>query len=144
MDEQRARQLLIDKRDDLRRLSEERTDTGDLGRQQQDSTGELSSHDQHPGDAGTETFERTRDLAIEEQFESELREVQEALQRLDDGTYGRCQECGCKIADERLEIRPQARYCVEHQREMEEPMADDRGMGIGQEIEPRGAEGGSS
>lgn len=41
-----------------------------------------------------------------------LREIEAALIRLDQGSYGRCEECGAAIAQERLEILPYTRYCV--------------------------------
>ncbi|HVF14709.1 MAG TPA: hypothetical protein VM942_08925, partial [Acidimicrobiales bacterium] len=53
-----------------------------------DSVGELSSIDQHPADLGTETFEREKDVSIIEQVEAELADVEHALRRLDEGTYG--------------------------------------------------------
>ncbi len=48
------------------------------------------------------------------QFRVELDDVETALTRLDDGTYGTCQVCGTAIDDEVLAQRPQARVCDEH------------------------------
>jgi len=84
-----------------------------------DATGELSSYDQHQADMGTETFEREKDLSILEQVEAELADVEHALRRLDDGTYGTCEVCGRPIPEERLEAMPAARLCMEHQAEAE-------------------------
>ena len=80
-----------------------------------ENLGELSDVDQHPADIGTETFERERDISILEQVEGELADVERALQRLDEGTYGRCEACGEPIDEERLEALPAARFCVKHQ-----------------------------
>ena len=45
-------------------------------------------------------------------YESELaREIVDALQRLDEGTYGRCEDCGASITTSRLDVVPWARYC---------------------------------
>src|SRR5438270_13433395 len=71
-----------------------------------DSLSELSSVDQHQADVGTETFEREKDLSILEQVEAELSDVERALQRLDDGTYGTCEFDGKPMPEERLEAMP--------------------------------------
>jgi RNA polymerase-binding transcription factor DksA len=82
---------------------------------------ELSDADQHQADTGTETFERERDFSILEQVEGELHDIERALQRLDDGTYGQCEFCNQPIDPERLEAMPAARFCVEHQTLAEHP-----------------------
>jgi DnaK suppressor protein len=80
-----------------------------------DSLAELSSNAQHQADIGTETFNRERDISILEHIDAELADVEHALQRLDDGTYGTCEACGRAIADERLEAMPAARFCLDDQ-----------------------------
>lgn len=77
--------------------------------------GELTSLDQHPADTGSETFEREKDMAILNTLEDQLTEVDEALKRVEEGSYGVCEACGQAIAPERLEVVPTARYCVEDQ-----------------------------
>jgi len=84
-----------------------------------DSVGEISSYDQHQADMGTETFEREKDLSILEQVEAELADVEFALRRLDEGTYGTCEVCGRAIAEERLDALPATRLCLDHQAEAE-------------------------
>ncbi len=54
------------------------------------------------------------DLTILTQVESELGDVERALARLDDGTYGTCSVCGGTISDERLAAEPAASLCGEH------------------------------
>jgi RNA polymerase-binding transcription factor DksA len=80
-----------------------------------DAAGELSSVDQHPGDLGTETFELEKNVSLLEQVESELLEIEAALERLERGTYGTCQACGRPIPAERLEALPATRFCVDDQ-----------------------------
>jgi RNA polymerase-binding transcription factor DksA len=80
-----------------------------------ESTSELSHLAQHAADVGSETFEREKDLSILEQVEAELADVERALRRLDDGTYGTCEACAGHIGDERLEAHPAARFCITHQ-----------------------------
>ncbi|MGI8778501.1 MAG: TraR/DksA C4-type zinc finger protein [Acidimicrobiales bacterium] len=82
---------------------------------EQDSLSELSSVDQHQADMGTETFEREKDLSILEAIESELADVEHALRRLDEGTYGTCEACGRPIDDDRLQALPAARLCRDDQ-----------------------------
>jgi RNA polymerase-binding transcription factor DksA len=81
-----------------------------------DETSELSNYDQHPADAGSETFEREKDLSILEQLEAELAEIQAALRRIDEGTYGIDEVTGKPIAPERLEAVPTARTNVNDER----------------------------
>ena len=84
-----------------------------------DSTGELSHLALHQADAASETFEREKDFSILDQVEAELSDVERALARLDDGSYGTCEACGCAIGDDRLEVQPAARFCIEHQHQAE-------------------------
>ena len=84
-----------------------------------ESTSELSHLAQHSADVASETFEREKDFSILEQVEAELADVDRALRRLDEGTYGTCEACGSPIGDDRLEAMPAARFCVLHQSEAE-------------------------
>ncbi len=80
-----------------------------------DDSSELADYDQHPADTASETFEREKDLSILEQLESELAELQAALDRIDNGTYGIDEVTGEPIDPERLEALPTARTNVDHQ-----------------------------
>jgi RNA polymerase-binding transcription factor DksA len=98
------------------RLADVKESVGDLGSETEgESISELSDVDQHQADTGTETFDRERDFSILEQVEAELADVERALQRLDEGTYGKCEACGEPIEDARLEALPAARFCLKHQ-----------------------------
>lgn len=79
---------------------------------QQESGGELSLRDQHPADAATETESRELDLTQQRMLESRLSRIQDALERMDRGTYGRCVVCGAEIPAERLDAVPDTAYCV--------------------------------
>jgi RNA polymerase-binding transcription factor DksA len=115
MDADDARQHLVEEHERLARLQAGfeaehlHDETGD------ESTGELSHLDQHAADVASETFEREKDFSILEQVEAELADVERALHRLDDGTYGSCEACGTAIGDERLEAQPATRFCIAHQ-----------------------------
>lgn len=79
-----------------------------------ESVGELSSYDNHPGDEGTELYEREKDIALNEHSEYELHNIDKALEAMANGTYGKCAECGKEIPEERLEAIPTTLYCKEH------------------------------
>jgi DnaK suppressor protein len=85
---------------------------GELG-DGENEVSELSDYDQHPADTGSETFEREKDLSILEQLEGELAEIQAALRRIDEGTYGIDEVTGETIPAERLEAVPTARTNVD-------------------------------
>jgi len=113
MDPDDARRRLLDEQT---RLTETRGDLDDVSAESEnESLSELSSIPQHQADVGTETFEREKDLSILEQVEAELADVEHALRRIDDGTYGTCEACSKPIDDSRLEAMPAARFCLEDQ-----------------------------
>lgn len=64
-------------------------------------------------DAGAVTAERTERLGLVESLKSQLDEVDRALQRIEDGTYGTCVQCGNEIPPARLEARPESVLCVD-------------------------------
>jgi len=63
--------------------------------------------------AATHVFEQQRDLAMRDRERSQLRQVDEALERLQAGTYGECRSCGGPIAPERLEAIPWVPTCID-------------------------------
>lgn len=120
MDITEGRRRLEAERERLLSLREEDEEVSDLNEEQSESAGDLADYDQHPGDVGTETFERTKDIAVHDQIDEHLRDVEDALARVEDGTYGQCAVCGRQIDDERLAARPATRYCKEHQEQVDE------------------------
>ena len=66
--------------------------------------------------AATQVFEQQRDLALRDRATTQLELVDEALARLDDGTFGACVRCGKPIARDRLEALPWAAHCIDCQR----------------------------
>ena len=73
------------------------------------------------GDSGSSALERAADqveeygniLSLEHNLEKRLREINEALERVKKGKYGRCQNCNKEIKRERLEVYPAADLCVD-------------------------------
>lgn len=93
---------------------------------ERDEYDELSTVDQHPADSGTEVFDREEVLSVRQSVEAELDDIDRALAKLDDGTYGKCEICGKDIGAERLEAFPAARFCVEDQARVEAEGASPR------------------
>ena len=83
--------------------------------------GELSSSagDQHIADHASETFDRELDESLEENAAQVLREIEVALARIDEGTYGTCSVCGREIPEERLAAIPYATLCIDDKRKQE-------------------------
>ncbi len=75
----------------------------------------MDAVDQHPADEGSELFEREKDLAVQSTLMRELDEVNIALKKFDDGTYGICEMCGKPIDERRLRAFPAATHDVECQ-----------------------------
>lgn len=115
MDNLHARRQLEGELERLRGIRDDMESLGIHSQSEEASISELSLLDQHQADVGTETFDRERDLSIAEQVEAELADVEHALARLDDGTYGICEACGQPIDEQRLEAVPAARLCREDQ-----------------------------
>ncbi|NBD23158.1 TraR/DksA C4-type zinc finger protein [Paenibacillus glycinis] len=106
--------LLREEKQELEAHFEREDAAGGFRQSETAATGELSAYDNHPGDLGTETFERERDMAIDERLRQRLEEVEAARERLANGTYGRCETCGEPIPFERLRAMPAAARCAKH------------------------------
>jgi RNA polymerase-binding protein DksA len=78
---------------------------------QSDVSGEMA-FDEEYADSGTATFERERDLSLENNIRDLLEKIGKALVRLDDGTYGICERCGKPIEKARLKALPYANLCI--------------------------------
>ena len=115
MDDGQVRGRLQQEQERLAQLREQYVTEGLTSESEDESLSELSSMHQHQADIGTETFNRERDLSILERVEGELADVEHALRRLDDGSYGTCEACGKPIGDDRLEAMPAARFCLDDQ-----------------------------
>lgn len=104
-----------------KRLEDELTETGkfNLSENLTGAVEELSAYDNHPADLGSETFEREKDLALWNNTHEILNRVNDALQRIDEGTYGICEDCGGMIDEERLKIVPYSSLCINCQQEDE-------------------------
>lgn len=113
IDDKTARQLLDEER---RRLEDARSLVeSDLSEERSGASDELADYDQHPAEQGTEVNDLSRDFGLRDDFDTRLRENDDARRRLDDGRYGICDTCGQPIDDERLRAMPSTRHCIEHE-----------------------------
>ena len=71
-----------------------------------------NADDEHDPEGATIAFERAQLVAVLRQATADLDELDAAVRRVDDGTYGVCERCGRPIAPARLEARPAARRCI--------------------------------
>ncbi|MDI3339061.1 MAG: TraR/DksA C4-type zinc finger protein [Sphaerobacter sp.] len=76
--------------------------------------------DNHPGDEADVLFEQERLLSVRERLADRQALILLALEKMDRGKYGYCEECGRPIAPERLEALPFARYCIECQSKIDQ------------------------
>jgi DnaK suppressor protein len=77
-----------------------------------EASGSLSNVPVHPADLGTDNFEQELSLGLLENEQQLLEQTLSALDRIANGSYGRCQECGGGISAERLEALPYAPSCL--------------------------------
>ena len=84
-----------------------------------DAAGDLSAMPIHMADIGTDNYEQEFALGLLDSERTLLREIYEALQRIDEGTYGVCEGDGEPIATARLKANPWARYCLNCARKAE-------------------------
>ncbi len=76
------------------------------------STGDLSSHSYHMADLGTDAMDREMTFMFASKSGRLLYHIDEALRRIEDGSYGKCHKCGKLIRAGRLEAVPHARFCI--------------------------------
>jgi RNA polymerase-binding transcription factor DksA len=84
-----------------------------------EASGGLSSVPVHLGDLGSHQAEEELNFLLVESEERLIKEIGEALDRMERGKFGRCESCGRDIARERLQVLPQSRYCIRCARELE-------------------------
>ena len=113
MNTDRYRDLLLGERDrvslTIQHLHEE--NAGTIEEETEEET-----YDNHLADSATATLNREIDYTLEENSEHVLAAIEDALRRIDSGTFGTCRRCGKPIAEDRLEAIPYANRCIDCQR----------------------------
>jgi DnaK suppressor protein len=116
---ERFKQLLLQKRREIITNVNEMEDET-LKKSRLDASGDLSSMPIHMADIGTDNYEQEFALGLMDSERKLLREIDDALQRIEDKTYGICEGTGKPIRKARLEAQPWARYSVEYARMLEQ------------------------
>jgi RNA polymerase-binding protein DksA len=116
------KQLLLVKREEiLTNVNEMKDET--LKKSRLDAAGDLSSMPIHMADIGSDNYEQEFTLDLMDSERKLLKEIDDALQRIELNTYGICEGTGRQIQRARLEAQPWARYCVEYARTLERKAA---------------------
>jgi len=82
--------------------------------QELDAKGDDLSYDEGFADSAQVAAERGENRVLYDQLRRELDDIEHALARMDDGSYGTCEVCGKAISDARLEMLPATRFCIDH------------------------------
>ncbi len=114
----RYKKLLIKKRDrifsGLNHITKE-----SLLKSQKEASGDLSSYSFHMADQATDSYDRELSMNLATGEQEILYEIDEALKRIEEQSYGVCLECDKKIPSKRLTAVPYAKYCIECQSKIE-------------------------
>jgi len=90
-----------------------------LHNSRQDASGDLSKVPLDMADIGSDNFEQEFALGLIETEQATIQEIDEALARIDNKSYGKCERCGGRIPLPRLKVKPHAKYCIECRRQEE-------------------------
>ena len=91
-----------------------------LKKTRSETNGDLSSMPIHMADIGSDNYEQEFSLSLMENEGAALAKIQTSLERIEDGTYGACEECGTKIPKTRLNAIPYANLCVKCASQLEQ------------------------
>jgi len=118
-DTERFKQMLLEKRREiLKNVNEIEGEA--LKKSRLDASGDLSSMPIHMADLGTDNYEQEFALGLMDSERKLLKEIEEALERIENGTYGICEGTDKPIPKARLKAQPWARHCVEYARMLEQ------------------------
>jgi RNA polymerase-binding protein DksA len=118
------KQILLEKRREILNNVNEIEDEA-LKKSRMDASGDLSSMPIHMADIGTDNYEQEFALGLMDSERKLLREIDEALGRINSKTYGICEGTGKLIPKARLEAQPWAKHCVEYARMLEQGLVQD-------------------
>jgi DnaK suppressor protein len=115
---EKFKKLLLDAKAGLE-AEVEQLQRDNLNRSQREFSGDLSGYSYHMADVGTDTFEREMELKIASEGSARMKDIDDALKRIEDKTYGKCEVCGEKIGQKRLTAVPYALLCIQCKSEQE-------------------------
>ncbi len=113
MDLAKFKKMLLDERDRLE--LEHRIKTESLT----ETKPEVGDFDNHPADTASDTYERTKEYAIDGNIEELIQRIDNALRKIEEGTYGICDRCQTSIKPDRLRAIPYATLCIDCQESLE-------------------------
>ena len=120
--EKRLREMLLRKKSQIRdRIADE------LGEKMTEDIASTLGPAMDEGDWSTLETARNLDYGLLTMFSKTLKNIEHAIDRLDEGTYGMCDECGMEIGEKRLQAMPFALYCLACQQEREKLTEADQG-----------------
>jgi RNA polymerase-binding protein DksA len=90
-----------------------------LKKSQKEASGDISGYTYHMADVATDTYDREFSLGLASNERKLLYELDDALKKIEEGTFGVCEECKSPIAKTRLKAVPYARLCVKCQEKKE-------------------------
>jgi RNA polymerase-binding transcription factor DksA len=93
--------------------------SGDINQLEQEALGQGEVRTESQGDGGADSYAQEFSLELLEHEETTMREVVEALERVREETYGRCEACNAWLRRERLKAVPHARKCIDCKRDEE-------------------------
>ena len=112
------KKLVIKKKDEaldeIKHISE---DT--LKKSQKEASGDISGYTYHMADVATDTYDREFSLGLASNERTFIYELDDALKKIEDGTYGVCEDCKAPISKTRLKAVPYARLCIKCQEKKE-------------------------
>lgn len=127
------KQLLVRKRkeilDQMESIKEEERESS-----LKEEDGDHSGYAYHLADQGTDSIIQEQNFLYAQRDSRLLYHIDEALQRIEQGNYGRCEECGHPIAKKRLEALPHARLCIECKSKEDKGENYDQSRGIAYKI----------
>jgi RNA polymerase-binding protein DksA len=118
------KEMLLEKRREILSNVNEIEDEA-LKKSRMDASGDLSSMPIHMADLGTDNYEQEFVLGLMDSERKLLREIDDALQRIENKKYGLCEGTGKPIPKARLKAQPWARYCVEYARLLEQGLVSE-------------------
>jgi DnaK suppressor protein len=90
-----------------------------LKKSQKDASGDISGYSFHMADVATDNYDREFSLGLASHDRQFLYELEDALKKIEDGTFGLCEECKAVLTKARLKALPYARYCLDCQKKKE-------------------------
>lgn len=126
MNNEKYKQVLLEEKNKITNLISEMKDNTVFGNttehtSEKYTSSELSSYDNHPADIGTDLYMQDMQNSLTTHEKSRLTEIDNALYKIENGTYGVCEQCKNKIDEGRLEILPETNLCANCAKEQPDP-----------------------